>query len=795
LNPKAKPGTTTTYTLQTVCGTCISSFDSMTLTVTPAPVVNIGPDRVNTCFGTSGVSLPTTVTGGSGNLLYFWSPAAGLSNPRIPNPIASPNQTTMYSLVVIDTEGCQSDSDFVQVFVDSIPYADAGPDFFICENGPGVQLQPQGLLGGFGSYNFVWTPAAGLNDPTSPAPIARPDTTTIYQLEVINRQTGCSSRATGLDTLSTVLVSVTPRPIAEGGLNQTICVNDSVQLGGLPSNGGFTYTYAWSPSAGLSDSTAARPMASPRFTTQYFVTVSSLGCPSVIDSVTVTVKPVPTASTQPTEEVCRGDSVQLISYAAAGAAIGYRWEPATGLSDPRAARPLASPAQDTRYDLFVSFDGCETFSGASVFVSVLDAPQLDADTVHAQNGFDTQDGFRLCQGDSLVLPARLGANRVDYFYWEANPTLSRTDVVNPTARPTESVVYYVVAAIGGCESRDSILVQVLPEINPQIEGPTEVICARQEVLLTASGGIGSARYRWWPADGLNRTDGSVVLASPAQTTTYYVEVSEGGCADTASFTLSVLPQPVLDFDYSYDAGCTGLSVSFANLSTDGAAYIWDFGDGSPVVNAPEPTHTYPQPGQYLVSLRVPAGSSCYDEIRMERIIDVRDPLQAAFDAQPPAPITLTIPEAIVTVQAQTPNAVSWFWQFGDGQTATTPIATHQYRYAGEYIVSLQVTDAIGCKADVQSARYTVRAPELDIPSVFTPNGDGFNDRWIVGYTGVERYRAWVMDRWGQVVFDANSATQHWDGNDAKGNPVPTGVYFYVVETGERTFKGNVSILR
>ena len=119
---------------------------------------------------------------------YKWTPATGLSSTNIPNPVASPAQTTTYTLVVTDTSGCAPVSDNVTVTVNPLPNANAGPDDTI-QTGGTVQLT------GTGGVQYVWSPAAGLSNANLFNPVASPDSSTIYVLTVTN-VFGCQSTDT-----------------------------------------------------------------------------------------------------------------------------------------------------------------------------------------------------------------------------------------------------------------------------------------------------------------------------------------------------------------------------------------------------------------------------------------------------------------------------------------------------------------------------------------------------------------------------------------------------------------------
>jgi gliding motility-associated-like protein len=81
--------------------------------------------------------------------------------------------------------------------------------------------------------------------------------------------------------------------------------------------------------------------------------------------------------------------------------------------------------------------------------------------------------------------------------------------------------------------------------------------------------------------------------------------------------------------------------------------------------------------------------------------------------------------------------------------------------------------------------------EILIPNVFSPNGDGQNDRFEIEGIQSRQNTVRVFNRWGQVVFEANNYRNTWDGRN-----VPDGTYFYevVVEGGEGPFTGHLTIL-
>lgn len=91
----------------------------------------------------------------------------------------------------------------------------------------------------------------------------------------------------------------------------------------------------------------------------------------------------------------------------------------------------------------------------------------------------------------------------------------------------------------------------------------------------------------------------------------------------------------------------------------------------------------------------------------------------------------------------------------------------------------------------------------EIPNVFTPNGDGFNDYFFVEGSGFESFSISIMSRMGAVVYESNSIDFRWDGKDRFGNSIPDGVYFYEIRAYgmdglpylEENSKGTITVIR
>jgi gliding motility-associated-like protein len=323
---------------------------------------------------------------------------------------------------------------------------------------------------------------------------------------------------------------------------------------------------------------------------------------------------------------------------------------------------------------------------------------------------------------------------------------------------------------------------------------TSTICRFDSVQLYSSGGIGGATFTWSPTTGLNNPNDPNPIASPDSSVVYTLVIAEGGCTDTLQIPISVLPTPVPDYINSTSDGCMPHTVSFVNSTSDGIFYVWNFNDGTDVVNTQNPTHTFTSPGNYPVTLTAYAPGGCSASIQASTI-HVADTAFAEFASNPDFPVVMNLPNTTVDFINLSQNGSQWWWDFGDGQQAIDFAPTHQFRDPGEYMVTLTVVTPEGCQGSVIHGPYVVMTPDLFIPNVFTPNDDGINDRWLVQYTGSQPVNLAVYDRWGGLVYESKNKMEGWNGLTMQGDRAPEGVYYYYVRTGDREFTGEVTLMR
>jgi gliding motility-associated-like protein len=158
-----------TYWVQ-ITGASCAQGDTITVNFGSAPPVNIIPADTFICLGTR---FSLTATGASS---YSWTPATGLSNSSIANPVAQPAVTTTYQVIGTDATGCSA-IDSITIAVNPLPDIEAMAESnFISCNGKGVKLHATG------AQTYSWQPANLCDNSLSADPLVKPDKETYFSV-------------------------------------------------------------------------------------------------------------------------------------------------------------------------------------------------------------------------------------------------------------------------------------------------------------------------------------------------------------------------------------------------------------------------------------------------------------------------------------------------------------------------------------------------------------------------------------------------------------------------------------
>jgi gliding motility-associated-like protein len=307
-------------------------------------------------------------------------------------------------------------------------------------------------------------------------------------------------------------------------------------------------------------------------------------------------------------------------------------------------------------------------------------------------------------------------------------------------------------------------------------------------------------FTWDFGDGTRLPGSNTINHSFLSAGTYNVQLilndtSYCNYPDSISKTLRV--SPLVKASFQVPNGCAPYNAVFNNTTLAGQQFFWDFGDGN-LSNDINPSHLYPDTGNYTVRLVVIDSSTCNIIDSTKQTISVHSKPTAAFTVQPVPP------------QPNTPNvffnnatgAVRYQWFFGDGDSVlknNQDTTIHQYQLTGTFQACLVAFNEFECP-DTACHPVTVQInPLLDVPNAFTPGRFGQNSIIYVHGYGIISMDWRIYNRWGQKVFESNNPSLGWDGN-SNGVGQPMDVYTYTLEAsfedGTKTTKvGDITLIR
>ncbi|MFK5854478.1 MAG: PKD domain-containing protein, partial [Bacteroidota bacterium] len=351
----------------------------------------------------------------------------------------------------------------------------------------------------------------------------------------------------------------------------------------------------------------------------------------------------------------------------------------------------------TYYDTLLTVNyGCD-----SVIVTNLTVrPKIDKD-------FTINTSDSICFGEIVAFTSIGTANLSDWM-WDFGDGVT-TNLPDPTHQYNafgDFTIIYHYTDINGCSdsSTHDITVFDLPYVDFTINMTNA--CVNTQVNFLGTGTSNIDTWNWDFGDGQS---GVGQTTSHVYNTWGYIQVlltvtDVNGCSETTIQTLTIAQPPIADFSYE-SVICD--SILFTNLSTSAPGYnivqgIWNYGDGSPLDTTDylEPTyHQYPSsttPGgaTYNVTLLVVADSSgfiCTDSIVLPVIVP---PLPDIFYTVSPDPTCLGDTTHFYGESGYFID--TWHWNFGDGNTALTQYADNLYTVAGDYTVTLDIIDTLGC---------------------------------------------------------------------------------------------------
>ncbi|HEY0976580.1 MAG TPA: PKD domain-containing protein [Flavobacteriales bacterium] len=260
------------------------------------------------------------------------------------------------------------------------------------------------------------------------------------------------------------------------------------------------------------------------------------------------------------------------------------------------------------------------------------------------------------------------------------------------------------------------------------------------------------------------------------------------------------PEPSIVVTATPRLGCMPLEVDFVCTSAVQDIH-WDFGDGTTGQGA-SVTHLFQQDGTYDITVGFTTLQGCAYDTTFNDLITVWPKPEIGIVVDPVGPYD---PDDAVLLQGEGVHADRWTWAF-NGQAPYIVIDTIRTAWTlpsapGVYPVTLYAINSFGCldTAQVQLVVLGCDEGSVFVPSAFSPDGSGKNDRLCVYGPCIAHLAFRLFDRWGNKVYESFDPTQCWEGQH-NGQPLDAGVFVYQLHAtlkDGRTLErqGNITLIR
>jgi len=548
-------------------------------------------------------------------------------------------------------------------------------------------------------------------------------------------------------------------------------------------------------------------------------TTSGLSCS---DTVCVTVDELPNVALAYNNPYCVGDVVTLDGTGTDASVTSYQWDlDNNGSYEVVSATPIhvATGSFTTAGNYTIHYQGVTPGGCAATIdtvVRVFNNPTVAANVVDPTV---CPYSFASFTGTGFVFNAAGQTSSVNNYSWDLNfdgiadtSGSSVTSVNNffPTLGPHPVIL--TITTTMGCVSSDTVIVTVVDIPHGNIVAPQ--VCGNfpANFSFNNTGSPAATTFAWNFGDPTTTTDvssssnPSYLYPTPGFYTITAIVGTSDGCLDTLTAPIGINPLPA--GTVSNTAVCTSVDevFNFNQTSVDSITnYAWTFPGGTPGTSTDSvETVNFPFSGPINVSVIITNQYGCIDTVVTPFLVR---PLPFIDIGVYPICISRFTIDPIINPDDIT-HTVDW--NLGDGTILNdqdTSLFNHIYGAAGDYVVTMVVTDQFGC---VDSSSESIHVDDtlfVQMPNVLVQSSTAGNDKvdlevLMPGFNLCVDYTYTIFDRWGIKVFEAKNDPYNPDlscadcfrGKADNGAVLVPGIYYYVMQGNYNiVYSGSITI--
>ena len=703
------------------------------------------------CYSDTSGTATVSVSGGTSPYTYSWNTSPVQTTPTATG--LSPG--VLYIVTITDSLGC-SNSDSTIIW--------SPPQFIVtgqavnasCNVSDGIAYVT--VSGGVTPYSYVWAGFPSTTDSLLNVPPG------LYNVTVTDSN-ACVQVADVL--VGSLVISSTASAISQVG-----CRNDSNAVAVATASGGTSpYVFQWNSNPPQTNDTATGLPAG-----NYIVTITdSTGC-FTVDTVNIPNPPVINITNSTVNASCAGDSsgIATINVTGGFGPYVYLWSPYGGFA------ATADSLIAGIYTVVIS-------DAAGCMKSLTDTINQDVTIIIVQ--------------DSIIQPDCNGANNASVYLTVSGGSGTYTYSWTPGSYTTDDIIninagiYQVtVTDLSGCSQQQQIFVNQPPPI-PVYAGSDTAICAGSNIKLDAqlppSGITGVWSSQTIPDSlfsDLNDPNSFVFNVPPGNHFLKWTVTDANGCSNSDIITL---------FNFNLTAGsdfsqCDLSPIQLNATTLPGLTGLWTASTNILFNNdtIPNAIINFGDYGIDTLTWTV-SGSACVTS-DYAVVAAYQMPTANAGESQ-------TVCESKAKLFAIVSGPGSGIWSestpsqafIADSLNPSTEVTN---LIGGITIFAWTMTNGICSASDTAIVTYD-KSCDLELPSGFSPNNDGYNDGYLIkGIEGYPKNYFVVFNRWGNKVFDkADYKNTDWKGDDNDGDKLPEGTYYVILTINNTDIKKNTFV--